>query len=1654
MLKELKENSKIKIITIKMLAMFLVMLLTFMNIAFVNKIFGKGATLYATQDIVSNQDANTSEDNVKFEVYLDANDRNKKTAVADINSKDLILYVQVKVQNGGVLREGTISFGDTNFVLQQEGGNELVLDTIPSGNVATAEFAIKAKKGEDIINAGLLDMVSQIRLTGKYTNNDGNVVEITGEKYVQIAWSAANVGEENNPVLLEQEIITNKVLNLNGEDKRIIQIAVNSGVIDNIYPIKGGTITANTPVLLGGVEPEDVYVSTYGTTGTNGRTDMVRMPSQEDYPEGVEPPENTLEANTYTYIKSEKKINISLLENKPDSNNNIFWNKSKTDEIIITYIYPSETDVSYIQSEMANLVILYTSDNVTLEGTSTLIEDATEEGSEVRECSNITALDVVMTDKVYKSKLNIGESIVYEGLLSIGISYADLLDSIVIVASKDTIYNEEETKSYFNTFYDTLYLNRDEFLSIFGDEGYINIYDNTTQELIYQINKDIEADENGNIVFEYPKEFETEKQVVGEYYLITSKPLSEGKLNIYNSKVIVSDELLKEDIFDMFKLENVITLAGTQEEDMIEVRQSGALMEMESPVTLSKLEMDRNTFSTTQANDVIFTITLKTDDLQYDLYVNPVFEIEFPSYIKGTDINDVQILSGNGLEIARVTGYTNAINGNSIIRIELTGEQTEYGTNAQIIIDAVLTTEKFIPSVDSEIVLRFENGKETTYLEEYNKIDIASISIQAEPGILLVSAARDYKEDSPEVSAFREETKKGVLEMNAEEKLATFKGMIINNTVAKEYDVTILGRIPFVGNKDIESGIDLGTTIETELKSQILLIDSYGNPVSATIYYSENGDATDDLADPENGWTDQATTATKSYLIVIDCINEKEVIEFIYNAMIPAGLGVNEELYTTYVVTAGGNTIVSPLLGLETDKEVELDVEISCSTEEDKKIFQDQNVTYTVNVKNSGEIAVKNIKIENILSHGVSPVDGMETEWIIDSLEPGEEVEKEITVYIGEGTGGSVTYGVVVTADYLQESILKTMTHEVEEIGLKVTLEKYIWGDISIIDYQEVPLQVGTQIFYNIYIENTSSETINDVSITNFLPEQLSYVQVRLAKYAGWNIPETGDKVYTFINTADVNIDNELGIVNIEKIEPGEEYMVRVTAKVVKYAEYVKNVAIVKCDEVLGEGNEIILEDITGMITPTILNCLFTSETDGEVIRPGETIEYVLYIKNDGQTGGMIDVSNILPEGVRAISGKYRTNDEEYSNAVIGAGELTISKITLQEGDILEIRILVEALELSEGVKSKTIFNSMSITGEYIESIQTKEILNVIRAAADDPTAYEVSGIAWLDANADGKRDETEAPLSGITVKLMNTETKEYVADENGRTISVKTDKDGKYTLLDVELGKYFVVFEFDNNAYKVTTYHASGAAEAFSSDAITVTEDGEVITRTDEINVYNRDINNINIGLVSKPIFDLKIDKYISKITVQNQDGTEVTKYDKETGKLAKIDVRAKYLVDTVVVIEYTIEVSNVGEIAGIVKTIIDYSGGELQFNSELNPSWYEGSNGKLYSKALENEKIETGKSKQIKLVLTKTMTSSNTGLTNNTAEIDEYYNDAAIVSLNKGNEISSADVIITIRTGSPVMYISIIVMCMAILSVGVYIINKKVLASGRRDV
>lgn len=325
---------------------------------------------------------------------------------------------------------------------------------------------------------------------------------------------------------------------------------------------------------------------------------------------------------------------------------------------------------------------------------------------------------------------------------------------------------------------------------------------------------------------------------------------------------------------------------------------------------------------------------------------------------------------------------------------------------------------------------------------------------------------------------------------------------------------------------------------------------------------------------------------------------------------------------------------------------------------------------------------------------------------------------------------------------------------------------------------------------------------------------------------------------------------------------------------------------------------------------------------------------------------------------------------------------------------------------------------------------------------------YSISGIAWVDSNKDGKRDNSEKVLAGVGVKVIDAINGTYVSD-----INVKTSDNGEYKV-NVDSGNYILVFSYDTSRYNLTQYKAIGVPNDKNSDVISkdVTIDGntETVGATDNLQVNSSNLTNIDIGLTEAATFDLELDKYINEITVQTNENT--TKYGYNKQNLVKVEIGAKELNNSTVIMRYSIQVTNTGDVAGYVQNIIDYMPSDLKFKSELNSDWYE-SNGALYNTSLSNTAIQPGESKNVNLVLVKNINETNTGTVVNTAEIGKASNaleldDVDSTPNNKKadeDDYGKAEVIISVKTGSVAMYIFTIFLSLAIIAIGTYVINKK---------
>lgn len=1542
----------------------------------------------------------------------------KEVKEADITS-ELNLHLSIAVKEGN-LKNVNLDLSNCNFKLKDESG----IDQINAGETKELDFKIVARN-DDQFKLDLLNMESKIKLTGTYSN-DNKTEEVNKEKTVSVKWNAQelyNMDDETRKAtkVLENEIITNKTYTIDGEEKRVVQVKIKSGIKDNIYPIEKTQITAN-PLESGKMEEgkfvaenelkaEKVEVVAYSTKATNGKDGSANFGKTE---------ENKL--GSWKYDSESGKITITV-NNSKDENNCVAWAKNAVDEFVITYIYNEESvkNVNAFRTVVESNLKLYTDEGEHKKTVRYWVTN-TEKAMPIE-------LNIQAPESLSKRNIQKGES--FAEAWTLNISNTQIGGNILAVSKIDKLNIEDSEDIKPVTYYNATYINKEDFINILGENGEIIILNMATGAELGKITKESTIENNDKILgISYSEN-------ASQIGVQISKPVKAGKLSIASRKTLnissVEEYVSKIDKIDSLTINAIAGIQKTGEEDFIYsteiISKQISLVSPKSNAELGiNLGKDKETLPVGEENKVDFTVTLHTSKETDKLFNNPTVQIELPEQVKEASIveNTEGISNANGLELNGIT-----IN-NNIIEVKLTGNQGEYvdynGQDTTITFSANLKTPELQLTTTGDIKLTVVNGEEKIE-------DSKQVTFSAEKGIILANSISNYNGEEPEILAIKENSKTGLL---SEEKsaIAQVKGTIINNTEKDVENVVVVGN--FAGE---------GSTITPILKEQIAV-------ENATVEYSADGQTWE-------AYNAEKASTYKNYKITFAKLADKSITTFTYKIEIPENLGANKSMNSTYAIKIEDKAQKAATITLETPQKIEIEVSAKAISD---TIYEEQEVTFTVDVTNKSNVTAKNVSLEASLPEELELVSKPEN----FDIEAGKTITKTITAKVKALPEETKQKDITTTIKAIpngKEDQAKTVEvkNVVKQALIKATIED-AYSDGAEFIYE------GGQLGYKTTITNVSDETLTNVVVTSKLPEgtKLNTKEIGVYKYEA-----TEDPDMMKVEKIDIDIkesgENGSIIYIIPKLEKGQTINIEIKMKADKLDKNVYEKEI-SYNEVISI-NE--MEDYTlrkdDIIIKPNYEISFSSEnlTDSSrntYVNPGDEISYTLNIKNKTRFTQDIEINISEITGLKqltkveeaiSIGNSYAIKKEIKPEETYRLDIKGIANDAKEEDSIINFKAIIsQIIQDREGISETREIVLKEETTEYrIKGTKIDEPDKPIDP--DDPDipvekTYSISGTAWLDENEDGIKEEKEKLLKGILVKIkqINKENvAEYLKGEDEKEIIAITDNEGKYEFKDLKPGKYIVEFEYNTKTYMLTP--------VTNKDSVPIaptTSEGTTV-KTDTLNITNENIENINIGLVLNSKFDLELNKYITKVTVQNNSGT--TEYNYNNEQLAKVEIKAKQMASSTVLVEYQIEVKNNGAVPGTATVIADYLPKGLKFNSEMNTNWYQGTDGNLYTEELKDIMLEPGESKQVKLVLTKAMTSNSTGTFTNAAEIYEDKNDFGLVDTNstpanqeqKENDYSTAELLISTATGSPMMYIGIIIISMLILGGGIYLINKKVI-------
>ena len=1615
--------------------------------------------------------------------------------IEEINDEDEVVIEDVVEEDEELSEEEILEKAKGCYEVSLVNDNEIALKNIIDSTKIFVEISYKQS---EVINPEDLFSEIEIVLEGNYINKKLETLEVTRTQELTLGW------EYSKEVKVASEITKVSPFTVGKNSGTIIEniVTVTRNIEDNNFlPIKQTNIKIEIPKINDKL-PIAVNVAANKLMATLGK----ELTGKE------------FTKDNWSYDEETGILIISV------SNKDLLAGSGEDKfDIICRYEDYLEDKTITLDKKVLVQVEEYSSkDNNIQEKT---IEEAQEIEVVAGELMSYAAVENEET--IGKGKINANYHIEagntrFSSMINVTVLTSDILDEVLIEPVKETYINKDDAEldASIDVMYTGVRFNLAEIKEMLAQGTTIDLLDGEGN-VFHTITKDVDATK-----IEFASQIDTVKVRINDVKV-------NGNLSIEFVKTIGKSQYSAAEFAGIEKIENTykaeVKYVGF--EDTFQLSEVKDEIKFTNTITQVNLLMNKSQLSTIYENEnVEFKIDLINNLETSDLYKNPSFELVFPSFVKEVKLNNIYTLYQNGLSI-RDYQVVNE-NGRNRIIINLDGIQNGFnfsditnGTN--VIVNTNLVVDEITPQKQDEVELYYCNEAVTNYqtqanwniskevpegiLSDKNGYDSTTFKYQAPSGLIAINAITNYDGTGETVKSFNQGEIIKTIAIKGENQVATMELSVLNNTDNTYTDMILLGRIPFKGNKDVATGVDLGTNVDTIMKSLIVASDDNSN--NATIYYSINPNADSDLAKEGNGWVKDisSTDLMKSFMIVIDGeVSSGGILKYQYDFEISANLGYEVKMLGSF--GAFGNTLnssytsIADKVGLITESGVKYEASMSVDIGDGAEVGEGRYLKYTVRVENTGSVDFQNIKMvipkpnytylcskELNLDEGndgyITRYGTEERVYSIDGLKAGETIEKEVVVKTDLIPETIEEYAENLdNAIYDENSEQYYILNELNEKEFITELPKefyienfatvYIDGaakgidtntvknklvdsnfDIEITPYKDEgildSLISGTEYMYVARIENISGKDLSNIVIEDALPKELKFVSFNATTDA-----------------YEVEYDEENNIVTItlEKLENSDSERLFLKCSISNMKNIgkanISNFITVKT-EGIEEKSSVINSELVG---PELVINQEIDRITNEV-KELEKFDYIFSVNNKGNYRANYVKMNIdIPEGLEIVNISFQGDRAllyesdgnkilAYSN-ILEKNENTSLVITLKSkvldegetnrifdinaklteefiGDINTETLTVTVLDdpnrelTSEEVKEEQDKNTIknpeinedyeNLTEDVTESEDTNIIVNTNQdsnttvesntATVESVKTYEITGKVWKDTNKNNAKDSNEDGVKKVQVSLYKGSTK---------IKTIVTDSLGNYRFTEISNGDYTILFEYDGNEYMAAKYKLTNVVESENSDAIE-SEAGMAITEV--INVKDEDVV-INLGLQDRDIFDLSVQKYITKATVTTNGKEKVEEYDSK--ELAKLEIRSKELKNTTIELEYKIVVTNTGSVNGQLEVVYDYLPESLSFDASDNKDWKLQGNGVLYNETLKGEEIKPGEKRELKLILTKVMTDDNTGTISNKVEISGLSSNNSSTEVSDNN-IATQEIIITVSTGRTV---SIVIM------------------------
>lgn len=507
-------------------------------------------------------------------------------------------------------------------------------------------------------------------------------IALIGNNIMQGLFSYASEEIEKTPMVKSQELVMNKTYEEEGVQKRLIQVAVETGFEEKYYPIRQTTITLKKDIVDGKLV--DVKV-----------TELNR---------------NSYTSGTWE-LTEDGKIIITLV------NENDKLENTDSDKLLITYVYEeSENDTIVKPVEKINMV---TYSEETQSGA--YVEASFEDTNVKKELYKVN----VENKDIHKTTIESGK-IDFEENLKVDLSYRNKLENISIEEIENNFYdiNEQKIEDAILQYNKTV-INKEVLNQLLGTEGKLIITDVKTNKTIAEItSKLLEKEEETEQKF---KNEDDEEETRSKITVNEETVEIEYKIDVTNIKIELTNIREQEEgkiEFAELEIKNKKTISNINDVDSLNSLRKKIKYTIDAEKTLenkiifkdtitkANLAVDNTTWTVGKANTVKYTVTLDTTSEKTELYKNPVFIIEMPSCVESINAENSEFTVTNDNDaFSSKNVFATSVLGRKYVVISLEGAQTEENRNENAKINLTL---------ELNIAENEEEGNDTTKLYYQN----------------------------------------------------------------------------------------------------------------------------------------------------------------------------------------------------------------------------------------------------------------------------------------------------------------------------------------------------------------------------------------------------------------------------------------------------------------------------------------------------------------------------------------------------------------------------------------------------------------------------------------------------------------------------------------------------------------------------------------------------------------------------------------------------------------------------------------------------------------------------------------------------------------------------------------------------------------------